>query len=180
MAEAVLTRRSVVKNEYQLLADITVSSATTQVDITGLNIGKDEEIVLVVDFVNASGSTSNLYGYVNDNVTDTNYYTQVLQATGTTVASVRNPQPAIMNNSASSRSLAIIKIKLTNNGYFVFQTSNNRDYGGSAIQVYEYYGTSTFTLTSITKLSIIASIANSIGIGSRFQLYKVAKWVMHY
>ena len=69
MGECVLTRRSVVKNEYQKLADITVSgSAVTQVDISGLNIGKGEEIVLVSDIVNPIASAVEYYLYQNANL----------------------------------------------------------------------------------------------------------------
>lgn len=175
MAEAVLSRRSVVKNEYQLLADITVSSATTQVDITGLNIGKDEEIVLVSDINNTSGSGIIAFLYANANYTNTNYYAQNIYANGTSVTGGRDNAPIYMAISASSKGFSITKIKLTNNGYIVSQSSEVRDYGVSTMYMIEEYLTSTFTATSIISLRISVSTTNAIGIGSRFQLYKVAK-----
>lgn len=174
MAEAVLTRRSVVKNEYELLADITVSSATTQVDITGLNIGKDEEIVLIADVYNPTASGTPLSILVNGNYTVTNYYTQYISVNGTSVTAGRENNANLQYHDPVRKLLAIAKIKLTNSGYFVWQSDANRAYDlGSQLFYVPIYGTSTFTLSSITSLRISVGVANAIGIGSRFQLYKI-------
>ena len=170
MAEAVLTRRSVVKNEYELLADITVSSATTQVDITGLNIGKDEEIVLVSDYVCVDG---NAYIGFNNNTTLTNYYVQTINANGTSPSSIRYNLPILLGAITNAKSFGISKIKLTNSGYCVWQTNSIREYEYTSMFLFDVYGTSVFTVTPITSIRIFSSSANGIGIGSRFQLYKV-------
>ena len=154
------------------VADIIVSSATTQVDITGLSIDKDSEYMLVSDWVNPIASTSYLSMYFNDNVTPANYHYQVLVAFSTTVIGGRNNFSLISQNSGSLKTFSISNIKLTNNGYGITQASECRDYG-SGIMAEKNYQTTTFTMTSITKLSIVSSVANAIGIGSRFTLYKM-------
>ena len=174
MGECVLTRRSVVKNEYQKLADIIVSgSAVTQVDISGLNIGKGEEVVLVSEIDNPTGSIPGFRLYANDNYTDTNYWTQALEANGTTITGARNNIASCLFAQANSKTFINVKIKLTNNGYYVLQLDGIINNGLSSMYMANRYTTSTFTLTSITSLRFYSTIANSIGIGSRFILYKV-------
>lgn len=155
------------------VADIIVSSATTQVDITGLSIDKDSEYMLVSDVVNASGSNSTYSLMPNDNVTQTNYYQQSLKADNTTVSASRVNNNRIMEVINGRSSLTNTSIKLTNNGYYVTQSNEVRDYGLSSVLLNKFYDTSIFTLTSITKLSIVSSVTNGIGSGSRFTLYKM-------
>ena len=173
MAEAILTRRSVVKNEYQLLADITVSgSAVTQVDISGLNIGKGEEIVLIAD-INSVSADNEIYITVNGNTTITNYWHQRLYADGTSVGGTRANMPLLIGLLNNTSGIINANLKLTNNGYFTWQSHTIRNYKATTMFLQEYYGTSTFTLVSISSLRINSSNANGLGVGSRFQLYKV-------
>lgn len=169
MADAVLTRRTKVDKSYQLLADITVETAKTSVDFTGLNIGKAEEIVLNISYLSPSGAT--LRFFVNDNTTVSNYYVQHIYAVGTTIAPARTNVSEMVYASTSGSSYANVKIKLTNNGYCTFQSDTTRHLNGN-IGIQNFYGTSTFTMSSITKITIISDYASQIGIGSRFQLYR--------
>jgi hypothetical protein len=155
------------------VADIIVGSATTQVDITGLSIDKDSEYMLVSDVVNSSASNSAYSLFPNDNVTQTNYYQQNLKVDSTTVSGSRVNNNRIAEAIASRKSFSNTNIKITNNSYFITQSNETRDYGLSTILLNKFYDTSTFTLTSITKLSIVSSVTNAIGIGSRFTLYKM-------
>lgn len=174
MGECIIAHRSVVKNEYQKLADITVSgSAVTQVDISGLNIGKGEEIVLVSQFTNASASTVALRLMFNGNYTLTNYYSQECYADGTAIGAIRVNNPMVLNALSGLTSLINSKIKLTNNSYIVAQNDIENKIGGSSVNVSSTYQTTTFTATSINSLRIATDTANAIGIGSRFQLYRV-------
>lgn len=175
MAEAVLSRRSVVKNEYQLLADITVSSATTNVDITGLNIGKGDEILLVGFFVRGATASGTLALYCDDDGvlidSSTSYYFQSLIANGTSVSGSRVNANAVTFTNQNTNSIFVCKIKLTNNGYVVFQSDSEEQVGTSSLLLTSYYMTSIFITNAITKLRLAQS--TGIGIGSRFQLYKV-------
>lgn len=174
MGECILTRRSVVKNESQLLADITVSgSAVTQVDISGLNIGKGEEVVLVSQFTNALGVTVALRLMFNGNYTLTNYYSQEVYADGTSVGASGVNNPMILNALRGLTSIINSKIKLTNNGHIVAQNDIENKLGTSSANITQTYHTTTFTTTSITSIRVACSNTDGIGIGSRFQLYKV-------
>lgn len=155
------------------VADITVGAATTQIDITGLAIDKTSEYMLVSDLVNASGSTSVLSLYSNNNTAAPNYYRQSLYAVNTAVSSARSNESTLMACINSAKAFSIAKLKLANSGYFIYQSEYIVSYGGSALELTSAYTASTFTATSITSLSIKASVTNGIGVGSRFQLYKL-------
>lgn len=178
MGECVLTRRSVVKNEYELLADITVSSATTNVDITGLNLVKGEEYVLVGFFVRGATSSGTVVLYCDDDDgvlvdSSTSYYFQSLIANGNSLSSSRVNANAITFTNQNTNSMVVCKIKVSNSGYVIFQSDSEEQVGASSMLLTHYYMTSTFITNSITKLRLAQPAG--IGIGSRFQLYKVAQ-----
>lgn len=173
MAEAIIPRRTINKQEYVLLADVTVGTATTSVDITGLNIGKEEEILLVSDVINATVNATDIYLYPNSNTTATNYYWQRLVADGSTIAATRSNENRVMEVPNGTKSFAYMSIKLTNNGYYTVQSNVSKIYGGGSIIYQNFYLKSTFTMTSITSLKVSSVSSLAIGIGSRFQLYKV-------
>ena len=170
MAESILTRRTKVELEYILLADIIVDTATTTIDITGLDIGKNDELMLVSDLV---GNNAVVSLYANANYTATNYYRQSIAANSTTVSAGRYNDSIFMAGTSGIKELVLAKIKLTNNGYFVVQSERNVAYGGSSLSLGSIFITSTFTATSITSLRLGASATDGIAVGSRFQLYKI-------
>jgi hypothetical protein len=172
-AISVGSRFQLYKRVAPIIADIIVSTATTSVDFTGLEIDKDSEYMLVSTIVNGTVSGSNFAIYANTNFTSTNYYRQQLQADSTSVTASRVNDASSLYSNASKNSFSISNIKLTNNGYFVTQNSINTDISASSTQLFNRYTTSTFTLTSITALRVTASVTNAIGIGSRFQLIKI-------
>ena len=162
--------KSFSPNEYELLADYTVSgSAITSYTFSGLNINADEEVVLVATIDGTA--FNNVSIYFNGNTTGTNYYNQLLSASNTSVSGLRTNSSYALWTSLNCFSL--INIKLTNNGYIVWQSNTERYFSTSNIDLINIYGTSTFTTSQITSLTITHASANGIGIGSRFQLYKV-------
>ena len=156
------------------VADINVGTATTQIDITGLAIDKTSEYMLVSDIVNTATSTSEYLLYCNGNNTATNYWQQQLLANGTSVTGARVNFPTLASTSNGKTSFAITKIKLTNGGYLITQSNVALNYSTvNQVAVLDYMTAGTFTLTSINSLSVKSTIANAIGVGSRFQLYKL-------
>lgn len=157
---------------YELIGDVTVGSNTTQVDFTGLNIGKDDELLLVSDVVSPRYNELNLY--VNANYTKSQYYSQELCAVGTGYTSSRsNDSVFAYSSDVANKVLVSFNIKLTNSGHFIYLARGVRSYGGSAVALHEDYGTSTGTMSTITSLRIEAYLANGIEANSRFQLYKL-------
>ena len=170
--DIITTRRTKVEKGYELLADITVeNNAVTNVDITGLNIGKGDEVVLVSDIKNTSASTSIYYLYFN--ATTSGYYSQGLSANSTSYPGERTTDARMLDIATNQNASLISSIKLTNSGYVVSQNNSAENYGSSSILLNNFYATTTFTATSVTEVRVTGSVANSIGIGSRFQLYKI-------
>lgn len=156
---------------YELVADVTVGVATTQVDFSGLNFGKDDDLLLVSDWVNG-GSTSTLRMTIND-LANTSFYRQRLSAYGTTVDGARANTNDLDTQGANFKMLSTTKIKSTNSGYVIFQHDCELNYGSSSTMITNSYVSTTPTVTSITKISLITSVSNMIAIGSRFQLYRL-------
>lgn len=172
MGEILIPRRTKVEKGYELLADIVVrDNPVTNVDITGLNIGKGDEVVLVADILNTSASTSLYYLYFN--ATTSGYYSQSLSADSASYPAGRNADARMLDIATNKNASVISKIKLTNSGYVLSQSDSAENYGSSGVLLNNFYGTTTFTATSVTQIRITGSVANSIGIGSRFQLYRI-------
>lgn len=162
--------------QYEELADINVTTATTQIDFDNLNITKDDELRLVYTLVGES-TTASLYSlFVNNNTTSTNYTSQNINVSGSTINPGRSSDSIFAAGRSTQKTYGFNKIKVSNNDKFVFENPqmfsigslsselsvNNRNVVGH-----------NFTLTSITKLSVVSSRTNGIAVGSRLQLYKV-------
>lgn len=151
--------------EYELLADIPVTSDYSTVTLTGLNIGKGDELLLVGTII---GETA--YIKFNYDETDSHYYTQRIYADGTTISSTRYNSPILSTGTGSEPHYVQAKIKVTNNDYIVWQSEESRAIGGSYVRLYNNYGTiSSWTASSITRIIVGYSLLT----GSRIQLYKI-------
>jgi hypothetical protein len=161
---------------YTLLADTTVGTATTTVDLTGLNLGVGDEILISVHAVSSTQNPAWVI-YFNGTYTNTSYITQQLTADGTSNYATRlTSNSTVLTCMAIAPTFAFIKVKLTNSGYIVWQSESEQyvgyNSGGSGIQ--KNYGTTTFTASSITSIRFREdSATNNISVGSRIQLYKI-------
>ena len=155
---------------YELLYEETVTSAKTQIDITGLNITKDDEIRLVYTAVGA-----NVFRiYPNDQSTLTNYWFQYLIGDGSSFFAGRINEPRFAQPGDGFRSLGFADIKVSNNDRFVVQSQFVQTRSGATdLSQWHFNIVGTQTVSSITKLSIVASAANGISADSKFQLFKV-------
>jgi hypothetical protein len=169
------SRIQIYRLDAEKVADITVASNTTQVDISSLSIGKDDEYLLVSDFINAdtvNGIAPQLM--INDNTTATNYYNQRILGNGSTASAVRSNTATYATTTNSARFIAYSHIKVSEIGAYTSQNYNLREYGTSGVMVENRFISSTAeNITSITKLNVLSDQSNSIGSGSRFILYKL-------
>jgi hypothetical protein len=160
------------------VADVTVASNTTQVDIpvTGSldpAISKGSEYLLVGD-ITASNDFLNLNLAVNDATTLTNYYSQRIGAEGTSNFANRFNLATVLETNVSNKGLFYCFIKLSNIGAHTFQSYSLRNNNTTSPVLTNFFGSSTSeAITSITKLNLRSSDANRIGAGSRFQLFKL-------
>ena len=165
---------------YQLLGDIIVNTNTTQIDFNNLNITKDDELRLVYTIKPSSSSIGDIKLFVNNNTISSNYYSQRLYASDSTISASKSNESQLLQNTNNSRPASgFADIKISSNNRFVFQSQLNMFIGGfsNSLQQYNFNSVSTFSLSSITSLQVYAEVSNHIGVGSRLQLYKVNKGV---
>ena len=167
------SRIQIYKLTAEKVADITVASNTTQVDITGLNIDKGSEYLLVSD--DKANVSHLLYIYPNNLTTSSNYYSQGIRTIDTSVFASRENTPRIHYHDGGQQSLILSNIKISNTSSFITQNEGLRNYGnGSTFRISKNNTSSTYeNLSNVTSLKITSSATNGIGANSRFELYKL-------
>ena len=175
VATSATTSVEIVVPLYELLYSETVATAKTQIDITGLSIGKDDGLRLVYTFVGDSTDANNVAIQVND--ITANYTTQLLGGQSTTLVASRDSVSNIFFGRSNQKTAGIADIKVSNNDRFVCQSQfmETMGSGSSAIRHFNHNIVNTGTVSSITKLSLISSRTNGIAVGSKIALYKVTE-----
>jgi hypothetical protein len=166
----------IVIPEFELLfdSDDEVTLPQTQIDITGLSIGKNDELRLVWTLVGDSSNTTSSNSIRVNDITS-NYFTQFLNAIGSTTDSGRVTDNTFANARSNRKNAGVMDIKVSNNDRFVVQSQNLQIIGSQSSGLLHINRNivNTGTVTSITKLSIVCSRTNGIAAGSRIRLYKV-------
>jgi len=161
--------------EFELLFDSVtagVTYPTTDIDITGLSIGKNDELILTSTLETDDGHGFLLY--VNGDVTNGNYTYQSLRGVGSTIDAGRANFP-YFTLGRNGGTVTQTNIKVSNNDRYVFQSNSSMRIGGdsSSIENLNINVAGSQTVTSITSLKIRAGATNKIFTNSRFRLYKV-------
>jgi hypothetical protein len=163
---------------YEELFSTTVATAVTEIDITGLSIGKDDTLRLVYTFVHDVEAWAEYRLFVNDDTTQSNYQSQFLGGSGSSISALRFSNNAFLASSRNNRRVqGIADIKISNNDRFVFQSQYMRTIGtnSASLEQQNFNTVNTTTKTSITKLSISSDVTNGIRVGSKIALYKVTE-----
>jgi hypothetical protein len=163
---------------FELLFDSTgtVTLPQTQIDITGLSIGKNDELRLVYTL---KGDALDTVGYslneIRVNDITSNYHTQILRGNGSFIFASRATDSIFAFASSNYLSQGFIDIKVSNNDRFVAQSQFLLNIGSESndLRNRNYNIVNTGTVTSITKLTVLSSRTNGIAASSRIRLYKV-------
>jgi hypothetical protein len=161
-------------DEYELIADVEVTSNTASVVFDNLNLQKNEDYVIVFfSRSTTTGASTATRFFVNDNNNDANYFTR----------RIRVVDSAITDNFSA---FAIGRFQRPDKGEIFFRINNNdkvfaelknvNRVGSEASSVFSRYfnRVSNFTVSSINKISLISSSAQ-MAPPTRFTLYKVVK-----
>ena len=163
---------------YELLfdSDVSVTLPETEIDITGLSIGKDDGLRLVYTFVGDSSSTFALYDLQVNNLTS-NYHTQELTGSGTSITASRVTDSRFATARSNIKTSGFADIKISNNDRFVAQSQFSRGLGALSENIENRNNNivNTGTVTSITSLKVVSNRTDGIATGSRIQLYKVTE-----
>lgn len=154
-----------------LLAEYTVTgSAVTSIDFSGLDINTHKSYRIEIEWNNVSASSVFLNGFINGDTVQTNYYSQLFNITGTSVAGEKS------NNARLAYPFSNEKVALTanisiNQGYATTRSLVTRGIGSTVLL--EIISMSKIaTVTNITQLTFTSSGASAIGVGSKIRIYR--------
>jgi len=155
--------------DWQVLAEVEVSSDCDYVDFTGLDINRDWFYILFMTIKNPTGSNSTYYIFVEGDYTIANYYAQYIHGSDTTITGARINYAGFAYLRSGERGLFTIRITRDPDGYFRFISTVNR-HTGSNQELESRAGSKTAPVSNITSLRVAAHYSGAIGAGSRFIL----------
>jgi hypothetical protein len=159
-----------------LLASATVSgAAATTLTVSGLDLNSDEIYYVVIKVKNATVSQSNLSLYEGSDTTAANYRRQASTSNSTTQSSSQGNDAAALVVYASSYTEIYGNITLDIAGSSRFKF-NSSEHTGTNLR--ERTGTILHSVVgNVTSLTLSASVASSLDVGTSIKVYKVAAQV---
>jgi len=147
-------------------------AAVSSITVTGLDLDADKAYIMLFTVVNPTASSYDIRIFCNNDTTDTNYYTQLLEANGASIGYSRSNNAASVHSPAGESCFAVIHMMRDPDGYprWLNQVSV-RDPAAVFIIFRQTIWTST---TNVTRLDFV-SISGGIGIGSKLIIFKVSK-----
>jgi hypothetical protein len=157
---------------YAFVAGAAVTgSAATTMTVSGLDLDADVSYIVHVEVKNATGSGGNVAMFYNSDTTATNYDNQVLLVLGGTTFAVRNNDANIMGFDGSTSSSAEIAVTRQIGGKVAaLVTGCHND--GTSITIRDEAHQWRTTGANVTGITISASVANSLAVGSNIQVWK--------
>jgi len=152
------------------VAEINVATNTTTITVTGLDILTDKFYELLFAMKNPTASHSPIALYINGDTVDTNYYTQVLNAGGTTLSAGRYNDNVVWVAYAGYNCFLRATLVLAPDGYTTIKSLFNYA-GGSGITLSYRLAQHTVAQTNVTRFDITADVTGAIGAGSKLQIY---------
>lgn len=157
-----------VQHLMPLVQEIIVDNPVTSVAFTNLDGEGDGGYFLVCEFIQP-GDICQYCLYVEDDNIDTNYLT--IQS----YSSTSNERSRVGIGSLNGISVSNIDVTLSNEGKFIASTINVRQTEDAKMLVTPFDVVKKSPISNITTLSIVSTIPNGIGTGSRFRLFRRKK-----
>lgn len=155
-----------------LLAEYEVTgSAVTSIDFSGLDINTHKSYRVEMELINATGTSSQIYCFVNGNTTLSNYNRQYYGADGVSTSAARANDARICDINLSMHTKAVASISIVNSKAMIISDAvlaNNST--TAAAFSYNVFGLST--ITNITQLTFTSLVASAIGVGSKIRIYR--------
>jgi len=155
-------------NPYLVYETEVTGAAVTSIDVTGLDTSVHRSYRVELEIILTSSAT--LYAYVNNDTTNTNYYSQNLQGDGATAAASRNNDPRISVGVAGAYYIIGTFGVVGGNYAATVETTAAVDTVSPVRQNRSL--AKTASITDITQLTITSSVASSINIGSKIRIYR--------
>lgn len=154
-----------------LFLEYVVSANCTSVNLGSFfDINAHKSYLVEIDFLNASASASSLSFYINSDLVATNYYCQAAGGAANAYTGARGNNGVVLASIGSGRCTGRYRLGLL--GGYSFMTGIGTQSQGSSIIVYKYAWNKISTVSNITNLTLVASVANSIKAGSVIRIYR--------
>jgi len=164
----------ILQKLWEKIAEIDVTTDVTTITITGLDILKDKAYVILFTVKNPTGTTSWYNLFVNGDTIETNYYSQRYYADGASVGAARGNVAYCFHCDAGQNAFGEALLVRDPSGYARARSSTcTRD--GSSITIFDFAVVKTATVTNITRIDIVATVADAIGTGSKLLLFRVGR-----
>lgn len=155
----------------QLEEYIVSGNPLTSYTFANLDIKTHKAYRIEIDYINGTALGYNQIIYVNDDSVNTNYYAQILLSSGATTSSSSGSLPQVGGVDSSSRSKITINVSMSEDGYVRYSSICN---GGTMIapKIYNICGLRKVSVLNVTSLTISATQALGIGVGTRFRIFR--------
>jgi hypothetical protein len=155
------------------VAEVTVTSNTTQVTITGLDINTDKFYLFVMVIKNPTASAASYGMYFQGDLTNTNYYYQDQYNSGSSIGGSRYNNPYFCNLEAGDCAVNYTFVFRDPSGFPHFYAINGMRTAGN-VYIRNHHGCKTATVTNVTQIDIKTDVSGAIGAGSRIIIYGAA------
>jgi len=155
----------------------------TEIELTGNvnyvlfeNLNGNEDWFYVIYFTTKNPTSNNVkyYLFINNDTDTANYYSQGLLASAGSVTSDRVEEPVIAH--ATPEEATFCQISITKDPFGYFRAFSFTSFDAANIVKFEIASVCySLTIDNITSLTIQSSVANGIGEGSKFILFRARK-----
>lgn len=159
---------------WKFVSEASPSTNVDYVEFTGLDVNSDKMYVLLVNLKNPLGSSCWYNIFVEGDTTATNYYSQHLSVSGTSIAATRYNSPYIagIGSGADAEASLVIFITKDADGRFRSMTLLNR-HAPSGVDLGMSVQVKVAAISNLATIRIAAESAGGISTGSYFALFKV-------
>lgn len=162
---------------YKIVISSQILTRQNSITISGFNIKRGQKCRLYFDVGNPSGSNAYLRMYLNNDTTNTNYWTQEGAFYGTSYTAMRNNAPNLgyVGNGYNTEGYCDLSWS-KRTGYYTWFCQSRRD-DTNALQELLYVGTTNSVKTSpISSIQIKLENNGNFEVGSYLELMCIGDW----
>jgi len=148
-------------------------AAVTSITVTGLDLDDAKAYVLLFKVTNPTASASAYSLFLNNDTTATNYYRQFLYGAGTAISARRDNNAAVWSADPGEETIGWFLMIRDPAGLVKGISLDTRRDPAWIWGAFQNYG--WVTTANVTRIDIVASITDAIGIGSKVIMFKVSK-----
>jgi hypothetical protein len=171
MSVAISTGVPTIPGQYlECIGQGNIVSDSQYLDMTGMDSSIDKWYLLLMKIINPTAGIADYYVYFDTDYTNSNYYSQYIAADDTTHNSARLNTPNFAGLSTLQNMITRMDITQDVANYTRAISHSNRyapNVQSMLLRNIAHNVSGTFT-----KIRIYASVANGIGAGSKFYLYR--------